>query len=1561
MSNFHLFPIQDSGGNINYNPSTSNNSDKSLISIYWNDILNKPNFSSISYNGSYNNLNNSPWIYSYPFSYYSSTNSYVGIGTSNPLFKLDVNGSINLTGSLNKNGSPYQNSQWVTDNSNIYFNNGIISIGSSTIYNNTNLNGNIKISGKIIPSISSNCDLGSSDYRWRHLYLSSNSIYLDNVSISKTIDNYININSISINDIYLNSNGYDNNYIKLNENGLVTFNNKYPVLFQNSFDNSNIVLSNVFLSSSNKIYSNIISLNTNTITQGNNNRFIINDIYNRNINFTNNLTSSNIICSNLNIIGNTTFLNTKVYQTEQLEVHNDTTATSLIVKHYNINYNVAEFYNNLKVPYFIISSNNNIGIGISNPLYNLDIKGSLNTSQELLIKETNISNIIDIKILNSSNSLINYNNFINKPSLSSVASSGNYNDLILNPFIISGNNIYSSPSKNIGIGKTNPSFTLDINGSLNTSSEILIKETNISNIIDNKILNISNSLINFNNLINKPSLNSVALSGSYYDISNRPNQFGEYSNYNNLSNIIWNSNNNIYLNFNSNIGIGINNPSFKLDVNGIINSRLDVFIKNTNISNIIDNKILILSNSLINYNNLINKPLLSSFAFNGYYSNLIGKPILNSISSNNYYSNLSGSPFIITGNNSYSTFIGNLGVGIIDPLYKLDVNGSLNTSQEILIKGTNISNIIDIKNNTNSNLIKSKITSLNTDTIIQGTNNRFIINDIYNRNISFNQNLTTSNLIASNINVIGDTTVFNTTVYISKKVEVDNNTNATSIKISQINSTKNLLECFNSSQLSFIINSNANIGINNGNPSYKLDVNGNINTSQELFIKTTNISNIIDNKIIITSNTLINYNNHTNKPSLSTVASSGNYNDLSLKPFIISGNNIYNSSSYNGNIGIGISNSLFKFDINGTLNTSSELLIKGTNISNIIDSKIITSSNILINYNNLINKPILKTVANTGSYNDLTGKPIYISDYKQMNNVPFTINSTNNNLIYNSNNGNFGIGNTNPNYKVVVNGNLNYNGNLRFYNVPIPFSNYSNTNITASNGTFNYITNNNSFGYYTFLTSGSITFPQATNCDLLVVGAGGNGGMTTSSGGGGAGEVIYYPNYPFSAGTSNIKIGYSDFNINNRITNINSFITARGGGNGGELNKIAVSGGSGGGGYINQSGATTGTKWNATYSYSTSGNNGTTTIGGNGGSAINGGFTESITGTSLIVGVGGSGATATSIPSFKNTYGSGGDGNGGLGTQGIVIIKVPLNISKASFDGYINYSNIVNTPPLNNLLTSKNFIDIGYYNQVNFPLADTSWANEWFLYMGNSPTNVSNSFIFWHLNNTSNINSKWWFNGTTANTNNEISDIRIKKDIIDIINPLENLMLLKPKEYYLCDEKDYLKKYGIIAQDVKETMPQFVYTDEDYIANIFSSAIYNDDNGIYKLISKKEIFNNNIEIGDELKILLDNSYNQEIIIEDLPYHNRYKKRFAIVKRIIDTKTIEITKPLELTEIEKTRIFIYGKKVKDFLKLDYSSLYCLNIKCNQELYKIYLEQQQKLKYLNQRLLNLENYS
>jgi hypothetical protein len=53
------------------------------------------------------------------------------------------------------------------------------------------------------------------------------------------------------------------------------------------------------------------------------------------------------------------------------------------------------------------------------------------------------------------------------------------------------------------------------------------------------------------------------------------------------------------------------------------------------------------------------------------------------------------------------------------------------------------------------------------------------------------------------------------------------------------------------------------------------------------------------------------------------------------------------------------------------------------------------------------------------------------------------------------------------------------------------------------------------------------------------------------------------------------------------------------------------------------------------------------------------------------------------------------------------------------------------------------------------------------------------------------------------------------------------------------------------------------------------------------------------------------------------------------------------------------IFIYGKWVNDFKKLDYSSLYSLNIKATQELYKLIREQETIIETLQTRIIELEN--
>jgi hypothetical protein len=182
-------------------------------------------------------------------------------------------------------------------------------------------------------------------------------------------------------------------------------------------------------------------------------------------------------------------------------------------------------------------------------------------------------------------------------------------------------------------------------------------------------------------------------------------------------------------------------------------------------------------------------------------------------------------------------------------------------------------------------------------------------------------------------------------------------------------------------------------------------------------------------------------------------------------------------------------------------------------------------------------------------------------------------------------------------------------------------------------------------------------------------------------------------------------------------------------------------------------------------------------------------------------------------------------------------------------------------------------------------------------------------------------------------------------------------MALQPKEYYLCDEKDYLKKYGILAQDVNsnQDLKHLVYKDEEYIANIYTNAIYNN-----KIVTTKIPIRDKIEINDELKILIDNNNeNKEIIIEDLPYHNRYKKRYVKIKEILDDYSFSIYNEIEIMEKEKNKIFIYGKKVEDFLKLDYSSLYSLNIEVNKQLYKLIQNNYLLMNNINYRIAKLEN--
>jgi hypothetical protein len=78
----------------------------------------------------------------------------VGIGTTTPTAKLDVNGTVNATG-FTVNGTPLGSSQWTTRGNNVSLNSGNVGIGTATpsakldVNGNTNVTGNVNVTGSL--------------------------------------------------------------------------------------------------------------------------------------------------------------------------------------------------------------------------------------------------------------------------------------------------------------------------------------------------------------------------------------------------------------------------------------------------------------------------------------------------------------------------------------------------------------------------------------------------------------------------------------------------------------------------------------------------------------------------------------------------------------------------------------------------------------------------------------------------------------------------------------------------------------------------------------------------------------------------------------------------------------------------------------------------------------------------------------------------------------------------------------------------------------------------------------------------------------------------------------------------------------------------------------------------------------------------------------------------------------------------------------------------------------------------------------------------------------------
>lgn len=169
------------------------------------------------------------------------------------------------------------------------------------------------------------------------------------------------------------------------------------------------------------------------------------------------------------------------------------------------------------------------------------------------------------------------------------------------------------------------------------------------------------------------------------------------------------------------------------------------------------------------------------------------------------------------------------------------------------------------------------------------------------------------------------------------------------------------------------------------------------------------------------------------------------------------------------------------------------------------------------------------------------------------------------------------------------------------------------------------------------------------------------------------------------------------------------------------------------------------------------------------------------------------------------------------------------------------------------------------------------------------------------------------------------SDVRIKKDIMDLSSALPLIEQIKPRTYKYKDPKRGDKMaYGFIAQDLEAVIPELIKTTQHKIPNIMKTADVS--GGVFTLKESTDLIE-----GDEIDI----------------YDDDDKELHVKITEIISDKSFKTDVDVEL----KDKYFIYGKYVDDFKGIEHNGLLPVMIKGIQELYA-------KNKSLEERLSKLE---
>lgn len=315
------------------------------------------------------------------------------------------------------------------------------------------LQAEINVSGSIIPTADEVYDLGSAEYKWKDLYLSGNTLILGNSKISsdpttssvsiKTqndvlapmvmqsvsmpvegTNTFIKIALDTENKLSLQEVDTDDNIIEevklqnMNTNTIIEGSNLFftweragLVSFSSNEETSNYVkthveyTSNLIMEDVNGLASiinqTITDLDADNIADGVTQRFITNDKYDTNFTVVGTLTTSN-----LNVIGETTVINTIEYTAEKLHiVHDEYEGAAIRIDHYGtISDEVFSAWNFFEVApdeyssnsIIMMNKNGNIGFSKTDPQYTIDVNGTISTENFNVLESFTASSNLNV-------------------------------------------------------------------------------------------------------------------------------------------------------------------------------------------------------------------------------------------------------------------------------------------------------------------------------------------------------------------------------------------------------------------------------------------------------------------------------------------------------------------------------------------------------------------------------------------------------------------------------------------------------------------------------------------------------------------------------------------------------------------------------------------------------------------------------------------------------------------------------------------------------------------------------------------------------------------------------------------------------------------------------------------------------------------------------------------------------------------------------------------------------------------------------------------------------------